>query len=155
VFRTVRSFFGGTPRRTFVLYPALVILVATLRNGNPAPRRWPPLLLLPWGYLQYYLTGKYRERERAGPRGYSVPPDRLLTTGPYALTRNPMYLGHLIFLSGLALAWRSRLGWLILVVSVPWFHARVLRDEKRLLAKFGAEYDDYCRRVRRWIPLVL
>jgi len=108
-----------------------------------------------WGYLEYFLVGKYREYKRAGPRGFITPPDRLLTAGPYSVTRNPMYLGHLIFLTGLALAWRSRLAWLILLATIPWFHARVLVDEDRLLEKFGQEYAGYRRRVKRWIPYVL
>jgi protein-S-isoprenylcysteine O-methyltransferase Ste14 len=66
-----------------------------------------------------------------------------------------MYLGHLIFLLGLALSWRSRMAWLILLACLPWFHDRVLRDEERLGEKFGDEYADYKRRVRRWIPYIV
>jgi len=113
------------------------------------------VVLLPWGYLQYYLTGRYRAEHHAGSRGMAETSERLLTDGPYALSRNPMYLGHLIFLLGLALGWRSRLGWLILLLCLPWFHQRVLRDEERLSAKFGESYTAYQRRVRRWVPFVL
>jgi phospholipid methyltransferase len=152
--RIVR-YFSGTPHRTFMLYPALVIAFRLIAKRGPLPaRRWP-LPLLPWGFLQYFLTGKYRQRERAGSRGFANLPDRLLTSGPYAFSRNPMYLGHLIFMTGLALSWRSRLGWIFLLGSIPWFHERVLRDERRLSERFGAEYGEYCRRVKRWIPFVL
>jgi protein-S-isoprenylcysteine O-methyltransferase Ste14 len=152
--RRVVRFFSGTPRRTFLLYPGSVVALALVR-GRPAPRRLWPLPLLAWGYLQYALTGKYRQRERAGSRGFASLPDKLLTSGPYAVTRNPMYLGHLIFLTGLALSWRSRLAWLYLIGSIPWFHMRVLRDERRLAERFGADYISYCRRVKRWLPFVL
>ena len=146
-------FFSGTPRRTFILFPATVVALEVI-CGRPRPRHVWPLPLLIWGYLQYYLTGKYRQRERAGSRGFADLPDRLLTTGPYSLTRNPMYLGHLIFLTGLALAWRSALAWLYLFGSIPWFQERVLNDERRLLERFGDEYGGYCGRVKRWIPFV-
>ena len=144
---------GGTPHRTFVLYPILVAVAASLRRGPKLPRPIA-LPLLGWGYLQYRLVGDYRQRQRAGSRGFASLPERLLQSGPYAYTRNPMYLGHLIFLLGLALAFRSRLGWLIFMANLPWFQARVRADEVRLREKFGEEFDDYCRRVPRWIPFV-
>jgi len=46
-------------------------------------------------------------------------------------------------------------GWLLWLANIPWFHHRVLSDERRLHAKFGAEYADYRARVRRWIPSIL
>jgi protein-S-isoprenylcysteine O-methyltransferase Ste14 len=79
-------------------------------------------------------------------------PDRLITTGPYAVTRNPMYLGHLTFLAGLAMTTRSPLAAAVAVAHVPWFSARVRRDEIRLRNKFGPAYDEYCARVPRWVP---
>ena len=137
---------GGTPNRSFVLYPLLVLLT------ERRVRRPLFLALLAWGYLQYRLIGEHRQRQHAGSRGFARPPDRLLTDGPYAYTRNPMYLGHLIFMLGLALSTGSRLAWAILLANIPWFHQRVLLDEERLRAKFGPDYDGYCRRVRRWVP---
>jgi len=138
-----------TPYRSFVLYPLLVLL-AERRMRRPIF-----LPLLAWGYLQYRLIGDYRQREHAGSRGLERPPDRLLTGGPYALTRNPMYLGHLIFMLGLALSTGSGLAWAILLGNLQWFHERVLFDERRLREKFGPEYEEYCRRVKRWIPGLL
>ena len=144
-------FLGSTPKRSFVVYPLLVLGFETMRHGRPRVR--PAYLpLLAWGYLQYRLVGAYRRRLRAGSVGMERVPDTLIRSGPYALTRNPMYLGHLIFQTGLALAFRSPLGWLILLANVPWFHARVLEDEARLHETFGAEYEQYCAAVPRWLP---
>jgi Phospholipid methyltransferase len=98
-----RSLIERTPLRTFVLYPLVVIASETLRRRQLQIASPQYLPLLAWGYLQYRLTGAYRQRQHAGGRGFDKPPDRLLRTGPYAYTRNPMYLGHLIFLLGLAL----------------------------------------------------
>ena len=67
-------------------------------------------------------------------------------------TRNPMYLGHLIFMLGLAVTFWSWFALVLLVARAAWFHGRVLRDEQRLDAKFGEDYAEYCRQVRRWIP---
>jgi hypothetical protein len=148
-------FLERTPLRTFVIYPLLVVTSETLRRRRFEIREPRYLPLLAWGYLQYRLTGDYRQRQRAGAHGFDNPPDRLLQSGPYAYTRNPMYLGHLIFLLGLALSFRSPLGWLLWLANIPWFHRRVLYDEARLREKFGAEFEDYRGRVRRWIPFVV
>lgn len=80
------------------------------------------------------------------------PPDRLVISGPYAWTRNPMYLGHLIFLAGLALTLRSVLAALVALFTTVWFHFRVLGDEKRLAEQLGEPYVKYTAAVKRWIP---
>jgi protein-S-isoprenylcysteine O-methyltransferase Ste14 len=78
-------------------------------------------------------------------------PDGLVTTGPYAFSRNPMYLAHLLFLGGLACALRSPLtaalgaGQALTLVR----HVRI--DEARLTRLFGADYADYRARVGRWL----
>jgi protein-S-isoprenylcysteine O-methyltransferase Ste14 len=108
-----------------------------------------------WGYLQYKLVGRYRISLGGGGPGMKTMPERLVTAGPYAYTRNPMYLGHLIFLAGLALTLHSWLAGLIGLASAVFFHLRVKRDEKRLREFFGEPYIEYCGRVKRWVPGVL
>ena len=81
-----------------------------------------------------------------------TPPERLVTSGPFALSRNPMYLGHLIFLAGLALSLRSWLAVIFLVVTALRLVRRVRRDEQRLAERFGEAYLEYRARVKRWIP---
>jgi protein-S-isoprenylcysteine O-methyltransferase Ste14 len=81
-----------------------------------------------------------------------TPPDRLVTGGPFALCRNPMYLGHIIFLAGLALSLQSWLAAALAVATAVWFQFRVRRDERRLAERFGDPYRAYCARVKRWIP---
>jgi protein-S-isoprenylcysteine O-methyltransferase Ste14 len=75
--------------------------------------------------------------------------------GPYRYTRNPMYLGHLIFMLGLALTFWSWFGLVLLVLRAAWFQYRVLGDEARLAATFGADYEAYRARVKRWVPGVI
>jgi protein-S-isoprenylcysteine O-methyltransferase Ste14 len=81
-----------------------------------------------------------------------VPPQRIVDFGPYGFTRNPMYLGHLIFLTGLAITFWSWFALIVLAVRAIWFHRRVLYDEARLEKIFGNEYTTYRLRVKRWIP---
>jgi protein-S-isoprenylcysteine O-methyltransferase Ste14 len=112
-------------------------------------------LLLVWGYLQYILTGRYRLPRAGGRWGMEVYPDRIVATGPFHYTRNPMYLGHLIFMMGLALTFWSWFAVILLAGRAAWFHRRVLRDERRLEARFGADYVAYREQVKRWIPGIL
>jgi protein-S-isoprenylcysteine O-methyltransferase Ste14 len=151
----LRRLFLSTPARTFVLYPlAVIAFELVVRRGNLVIVPWGALLLL-WGYLQYRLTGHSRVDRGGGGPGITVPPERLVQDGIYAYTRNPMYLGHLIFMLGLAVTFWSWLALVLLAVNAIWFHRRVLDDEARLRALFGAPYEDYQARVKRWIPGVL
>lgn len=150
--RRIGKLLFGTSFRTFVLYPLIVVgWELILNQGRLRLETWfLPLML--WGYLQYRLIGTYRIRRGGGGPGMDTPPERLVTTGPFAYCRNPMYLGHVIFLLGLALSLQSVLAALITVATAVWFQIRVQRDEKRLSERFGQPYVDYAARVKRWIP---
>jgi protein-S-isoprenylcysteine O-methyltransferase Ste14 len=144
-----------TPLVTFVLIPIVVLCCELiLRDGVLALDLWGvPLLIL--GYAQYRLVRNFRMSHGGGGPGIDNPPTRIVTDGPYRLTRNPMYLGHLIFMLGLAVTLRSWVALAILVLRAIWFHRRVVADEARLAARFGAEYTDYAARVKRWLPGIL
>ena len=138
-----------------MLYPVLLCLFElAIRRGDLAINWWSTPLLI-WGYLQYRLTGRYRRRLGGGGPGTAVPPLRLVVTGPYRYTRNPMYLGHLVFLLGLALTLRSWAGLALLFLQAIWFHRRIVQDESRLRELFGDAYFDYQHHVRRWIPAII
>lgn len=142
----------GSSTLTFILYPLVVVgWEWWLNNGRLNLEPWfTPLLA--WGYLQYRLVGNYRIRLGGGGPGMDTPPERLVTTGPFACCRNPMYLGHIIFLFGLTLSLGSVLAAVITVATVARFHLRVRRDEERLAERFGQPYVDYAARVGRWLP---
>lgn len=142
----------GSSTRTFVLFPVAVLAVEYFRGFHVVAWFAP---LLAWGFLQYWLVGRYREHLGGGGPGMKIPPDRLVTGGPYAWCRNPMYLGHLIFLLGLTLTFQSAVALALLVVTVVLLQKHVLEDEKRLRELFGADYEAYAARVKRWIPYLL
>lgn len=124
---------------------------AAIQQGMPRVNAWG-LPLLAWGYLQYRLCGNYRTRLGGGGPGISVPPERIVEQGLYRWVRNPMYLGHLIFFLGLAVTLRSWIAGGVFVFHAFWFDRRVREDEARLRERFGAAYEGYCARVKRWIP---
>jgi protein-S-isoprenylcysteine O-methyltransferase Ste14 len=151
----LRHWLGRTPVQTFILSPLAVIgFELVWRGGELVVVPWGAALLA-WGYLQYRLVGRYRLAQGGGGPGMAAPPQRIVAAGPYRYTRNPMYLGHLIFMLGLALTLWSWFGLLLLGLRAAWFQQRVWGDEARLQATFGAEYTAYRRRVKRWIPGVL
>ncbi len=132
------DFARGTPHRTFVIYPLAVLLLKVIGSGGNPSFRWRYAPLLVWGYLQYRLCGEYRRTRSGGGWGMQTLPEQMVTTGPYAYTRNPMYLGHIIFLVGLGL--------------FLWFNRRVEADERRLEKVWGQPYRAYRATVPRWLP---
>ncbi|MFI5114597.1 MAG: methyltransferase family protein [Terriglobales bacterium] len=78
---------------------------------------------------------------------------QLTTSGPYAYTRNPLYLGSLILAAGFAIAARS---WWIVAIMLLMFaviYVPVIAGEERYLRQTFPEYDDYARYVPRFLPL--
>ncbi|MBZ9765070.1 isoprenylcysteine carboxylmethyltransferase family protein [Mesorhizobium sp. CA8] len=79
-------------------------------------------------------------------------PDHLVTSGPFGITRNPMYLANTLLLIGVALI--TGIAWFLLFAFLAAFATQKLaieKEEKILGAKFGKKYRDYAKRVRRWI----
>lgn len=153
--RNLSRWFKSTSRRTFVVYPLGILVFESARQGGwPALMPWAMVLLV-WGYLQYKLVGTYRMRLGKGGPGIDVPPENVVMQGPYRYVRNPMYLGHLIFMLGLALTFRSWFALALFAFHIVWFNRRVRADEAILEAKFGMAYRDYKTRVKRWIPGVV
>lgn len=148
----IKHWLQSNSNRTFILYPVIIILLEWLGiQGHMKLEIWGVPLLF-WGYLQFRLCGNYRNRYGGGGPGLKNPPERIVQTGIYAWTRNPMYLGHFIYITGLAITFQSIPAILLLIFLLAWNQPRVRRDEERLKELFGAEYEDYRQRVKRWIP---
>ena len=147
----LRLSISSTSTRTFVAIPA-VVLAEQLMSRRRLHLKYLPLLA--WGYLQYRLSGDYRTKVAGGPSGMSQGfHDGIVTTGIYKWTRNPMYLGHMIFLGGLTLLTRSPIALAAISSVIPWYNERVKKDEERLAKKFGSVYEEYRDSVPRWIGI--
>ena len=152
---TIRRWLKSTSRRTFIVYPLCIVALELLIHRGDLQWNWWGVPLLVWGYAQYRLSGVYRTAHGGGGPGIEVPPERVVDSGIYAYTRNPMYLGHLIFMLGLVVTFHSVPAALLLVYHVFWFQSRVLEDERHLTRLFGNAYLSYLRAVKRWIPGVV
>jgi protein-S-isoprenylcysteine O-methyltransferase Ste14 len=86
-----------------------------------------------------------------------APPQRLVVAGPYRYVRNPMYLGFVTGWLGLWIVFgEANLTALVLTAVaalgiVLFVH---FYEEPTLRKKFGADYDQYCRNVHRWLPRI-
>ncbi|MCL1896054.1 MAG: isoprenylcysteine carboxylmethyltransferase family protein [Clostridiales bacterium] len=78
-------------------------------------------------------------------------PARLVTTGMFAISRNPVYLCIILFLLGMFLVHRN----IVIIVGVIVFllavHRQILREEAFLKVHYGSEYEEYCRKTRRYL----
>ena len=89
-------------------------------------------------------------------RGTAVEPWKpstaLVIEGPYRFSRNPIYLGFAVTYVGLAIAMNSWVALLLLLPCIVVVDRFVIqREERYLAAKFGAGYEAYRARVRRWL----
>jgi protein-S-isoprenylcysteine O-methyltransferase Ste14 len=77
---------------------------------------------------------------------------KLITSGPYQFTRNPMYLGLVILTLGVALwvgAWPMFIAPVAIFATANWVH--IPFEEAKMRCQFGATYEDYIEWVRRWV----
>ena len=140
----------------FVALPVLLSRLDTRHGwsgGEPEPANL--FGLIPLGAGAAVIIWAISSHYRAAPEGWELrlTPEYLLDAGPYALSRNPMYVGEAAIWSG----WAALLGSLpvlggLLVLAAGW--ATIARLEERALERrFGAAYDSYRARVPRWIGL--
>jgi len=78
-------------------------------------------------------------------------PDRLVTTGVFAFSRNPIYVAFGLVLLGQFLVFPNWIMLVYLAVGTWLFHRQVLREEEFLRKRYGQEYAQYCNRVRRYL----
>jgi len=139
----------------FIALPGIVAFAVPIAFGISAHRpvrHVPPAaaavglgtLLLFWCVREFYVAGR-------GTLAPWAPPRHLVTTGPYRWSRNPMYVGVIMILIGWSVLWATRTLLIYTLAVTAAVHIRVLVAEEPWAARnFGAEWETYRVRVRRW-----
>lgn len=92
---------------------------------------------------------------RAMASGHVEKNQQLATTGPYAYSRNPLYLGSIVIAIGFAIASRDVWVAMGIVVFFAMIYVPVIRSEEAFLRQRFAEYESYSHRVPRLLPSTL
>lgn len=136
-------------------FPAFLILLVALFPPQDSGARTAVILaivlfLLGEGLRAAVVGLAYIKRGGLNKQVYA---ERLVVEGLFAHCRNPLYVGNALLLAALLVLANNI--WIFLIGAgffVFAYAAIVAAEENYLRGKFGAEYDDYCRRVNRWIP---
>jgi protein-S-isoprenylcysteine O-methyltransferase Ste14 len=105
-------------------------------------------VILLWSFWNFLIQGR-------GTPAPIDPPKELVAVGFYRYVRNPMYFGVLLILIGHFL-WFG-FWWLLAYASFAWLITHLFvtsYEEPTLKKKFGAAYEEYLKRVPRWIPRI-
>ena len=135
--------------------PLLLGLVISTAAGDPLPGS-PVTVALGWLLIGAFVLWNgwalamiARHRTALLP---GAPTTTVIDCGPFAWSRNPLYVGLLVLSAGVALLAASF--WALVALPVEWALLQwgaVLPEERYLTAKFGPAYADYTARVRRWL----
>ena len=119
------------------------LAAAVLGFAHPSPR----------SMLAGALVGALGLLIRAYAAGYLHKQEVLTVTGPYAYTRNPLYLGSVALALGAAIATRSWISASLLLLYFSIFYSMVMRrEEKELRLKHGAAFEEYAQEVPLFLP---
>lgn len=124
--------FGGSPA-TDALWDAAGVLVAL---AGQALR----ILVIGLAYIQ------------RGGKNRTIAADKLVVDGIFAHARHPLYVGNFLLLTGLMMIWNSPGGYAMLALAGLALFSMARAEEAFLSRKFGAEFDEFCARVPRFIP---
>lgn len=119
---------------------AFAIAYFWLARPTPASLLWGSLLVVLGLAIRTLASGYVRKNEA------------LATTGPYAYTRNPLYLGSLMLAIGFA--WVSQSVWILAGVGLMFFviYLPVIKGEEKFLRERFAEFESYSKAVPRLFP---
>jgi protein-S-isoprenylcysteine O-methyltransferase Ste14 len=138
--------------------PFLAALILQVVFPYTFPGGIYPLILLPLGIIFCLagialITSARRELARyAQPTDPGMPTTRMVATGVFSISRNPLYLGAVCFIAGVSLIFNLVWGLVFLPVGMLFCHYMLIAPEETYLdAKFGDEYRLYASRVHRWL----
>jgi protein-S-isoprenylcysteine O-methyltransferase Ste14 len=140
-----------------VFFLLAIILMVALDRFAPGtvwmhwPLRYAGIALMLAGLVPALVVNLMFKREQTTIKPFEES-SKLVTRGPFRVSRNPIYLGMVVFLLGLGILLGSVAPFIVVPLFVLLIDRRFIRAEEAMLARtFGASFEDYRRRVRRWV----
>ncbi|WP_421900788.1 methyltransferase family protein [Maridesulfovibrio sp.] len=136
-------------------FSIFVIIAASLADLTPINRpdyiKWTGWFLIVAGTAFCYSGSILFNRLKTNISTFDDP-DKLVISGPFKISRNPMYVGMVAAMLGATLVAATYIGisFLILFIMIV-ATVYIPFEEGRMLAVFGEEYEEYCLKVRRWL----
>lgn len=117
----------------------------------PDVARWLAwsVVALAIGLMLWAAATIWRHRTTVNPYGQV---SHLVSSGPFAFSRNPIYLADAWLYIALGILWHN--GWMLLMMPLVWAtmrYAVIRHEEVHLHARFGKTYEEYCQRTGRWL----
>jgi protein-S-isoprenylcysteine O-methyltransferase Ste14 len=160
---TTAFHFGQIDKKDFIIPPFVlfyIYIVFAVAVGWPLPSTqeffysqavsWIGILLCVAGLaLLLWSIVSFGQSFRVGID--TTTPDKLITTGAFAISRNPIYVAFACILIGLFLTFPNWILLVYLIAAVWLFNRQVLREETYMKGHYGAPYEAYCRQARRYL----
>jgi len=165
--RGIRVFvFGKTHKSDFLLVPIMLLLVYTACASAlslPCPEvllkplmekslfAWIGILFSTAGLIGFAFSLKaFGDSFRVGIDNEK--PDKLITNGMFAVSRNPIYVSFIFFFLGLTVVNMNVASMVMLFCFfIPVIHRQIIREEKFMKSHYGGAYAKYCEKVRRYL----
>ena len=157
--------FGQTNKSDFILVPCVLALVYCVVAPGFGWPMWGPLVAPFWpsaipGWFGValcwlaviglaYSLKSFGESFRVGIDEHE--PGGLITTGAFAVSRNPVYVCFIAFVAGIFLVEHNAITLIALVVVPTVIHRQIVREESFLSAHYGPAFAAYCQTVRRYV----
>ena len=151
---------GGRSSRWSLVFLLLLRLpcswlrLSRFHTDSSRQSSYPEVLFsLLWASVLQFLPAGNLARYRQ-PTDPGHPTSKIVSTGVFSVSRNPLYLGGIFILAGISLAFNLPWVLILLIPSIVACHyVLVAPEESYLAARFGEEYRLYTARVHRWIGL--
>jgi protein-S-isoprenylcysteine O-methyltransferase Ste14 len=151
---------AGLGRKMFPLRLVfgLIVVFAAMQWLSPVPFSAPGYLMLHASALLVIFAGLLLRAWGAGAagdhtRGQAIEAPRLITGGPFAFVRNPIYLGSILLGIGMSMLLSDPRAFLCTAIAFCILFFTIVPAEEEFLAEqFGGEYRHYCKAVPRMLP---
>jgi len=157
--------FGRTDKSDYLVLPVVLLLIDSVFSQVFGLPMWNFLVIPFWyanapGWVGLALCAialvgiavgliSFKDSFRVGID--ESKPDVLITTGLFALSRNPLYVCFALFFFGMFLVHRNVLITFAVILFPLAIHRQILREEVFLKKHYGDEYENYCKKVRRYL----